>query len=418
MPIRNILVKYDASITTAGERRRSATGRWILGILSVLLALPVSSATALDGPCGPSGCAIDASCDVRCRLGNFWFRGEVLLWWTNGAGNAALVTTSPPETPPELAGRLDQDTTILLAAGDLNPGVASGGRFTVGWWFDDQAATGLQASYLRVGSASSRFRAASPDPLVLARPFTDAVTNTQDALLIAHPEFLAGAIDVDLDARLQGFQLAWRMGVLRGCSYRTDFLVGYRLFEFDERLQINSSAEFTEPRGQIIVGSTQQHFDLFDVSNRFHGAELGLVHEHRWGCLTAELAARVALGGTTADVGIDGRTINTVPGQESFAYSGGLLAQSTNMGWYQVSQFAAVPELNAHLAYNVTPNLSLMCGYSLIVWPRALRAADQLDVNLSQLPPEPPGPGRLPQFPASQSTFVVQGLQLGLTLVW
>ena len=411
-------VKYDASIPAARNGRRPTSWHLILCILSALLTLPALPATTLGSPCGPGGCAVDAPCDTSCWLGNFWFRGDVLLWWTNRAGNAALVTTSPPETPPELAGRLDQDTTVLLAVQDLTPGVAVGGRFTVGWWFDDLAAAGLQASYFRVGSASSRFRAASPEPLILARPFTDAVTESQDALLIAHPEFLAGAIDVDLDARLQGFQLAWRLGVLRGCSYRTDFLVGYRLLEFDERLQINSSAEFTEPRGQIIVGSTQQHFDLFDVSNRFHGAELGLVHHHRLGCLTAEVSARVALGGTSADVDIDGRTVNTVPGHGSFAYAGGLLAQPTNMGWYQVSQFAAVPELGVNLAYNVTPSLSLMCGYHLIVWPRVLRAADQLDVNLSQLPPEPPGPGRLPQFPGSSSTFVAQGLQLGLQLLW
>lgn len=411
-------MKYDASIPVATNGRRPTSKHLILCILSALLAVPVPVATAQTGTCESGVCAIDAPCGLGYRFGSFWFRGDVLLWWTNRAGNAALVTTSPAETPPELAGRLDQDTTVLLAAQDLNPGVAAGGRFTVGWWFDDLATAGLQASYLRVGSATSRFRAASPNPPILARPFTDAVTGAQDALLIAHPEFLAGAIDVDLDARLQGFQMAWRLSLLRGCSYRTDFLVGYRWLEFDERLQINSSAEFVEPRGQIIVGSTQQHFDLFDVSNRFHGAELGLVHQHHWGCLTAEISARVALGGTTGEVEIDGRTINTVPEIGSFTYAGGLLAQPTNMGWYQVSQFAAVPEFGVHLAYNVTPSLSLMCGYHLIVWPRVVRAADQLDVNLSQLPPEPPGPGRLPRFPASQSTFVAQGLQLGLQLVW
>jgi hypothetical protein len=388
-----------------------------VSMLALLLLLSVVAPPAV-GQCGVDACTT-SFCDGSCGLGSFWLRGDVLLWWTNRGGSPALLTTSPPGTPPELAGRIGQGgTAILLTGEDLSQGIAPGFRVAMGWWFDDTATVGLEASYFRLGDGDANARATSTNTPILAHPYFNTQTNLQDAVLIAHPEFLKGSIGIDLDTSLQGFGVTWRQGLLRGCGHRTDLLVGYRLLEFDERLNIASASEFTAPRYPIVVGTTRGVFDQFDVNSRFHGAELGLAHYHQIGCLTAEASVKVALGGTRSEVDIDGQTITTMPDAGSAQFPGGLYAQQTNMGWYQHSQFAAVPEFGLNLGYDLTPNLRFLCGYQLIVWPQILRAIDQVDTRASQLPPEPPTGLRAPQFPSATSTLVVQGLHLGLQLVW
>jgi hypothetical protein len=412
-------ITHDPRILAAWNGLRWRCSQGLITVLLALLGLTAGTTPSATAQCGVGGCDAIVPVDVEYGLGNLWVRGDVLLWWTNRGANPALVTTSPGTTPPEQAGRLDDgSTTVLFGGDDLSQGVAAGGRFTVGWWFHGPGTTGLEASYFVLGGNGSGFQASSPNPSVLARPFFDVQTGLQDALLIAHPQFLAGSIHVDLNSRLQGFGLAWRHSVLQGCWHHTDLLLGYRVLEFDERLRISSDSEFTEPWGQIIPGTTRQMFDQFDLNNRFHGVDLGMVHYHQIGCLTAEASLKVAFGGTTAEADIDGRTINTVPGAGSAEFPGGLFAQGTNIGWYHAGQFAVVPEFGMNLGYDMTPNLRLSVGYQLLVWPRVMRAIDQVDVRMSQLPPEPQAAPNLPQFPATSSTFVVQGLQLGLQLVW
>jgi hypothetical protein len=410
---------HDAGISVAKNRLRSLHYRWVFSALLAALAPLGTGATSDAGQFGIADCATGVSCDECCGFGSFWVRGEVLLWWTNRGGNPALVTTSPSTTPPELAGRLNQGPTSVLFAGeDLTQGLLPGGRITFGWWFDDVGTAGLEANYFRLGDGNAGFQATSAQNPILARPFFDMPSNSQDALLIAHPSFLQGSINIDLDSSLQGFGVTWRQRLLQGCGHRTDLLIGYRLLEFDERLRIASDSQFTAPSGQIVAGTTRNVLDQLDVSSFFHGAELGLAHSHQFGCLTADVSFKVALGGTTSEVDIDGRTVTTVPGAGSAQFSGGLFAQETNIGWYQDGRFAAVPELAVRLGYDLTPNLRVMCGYNLIVWPYVMRAIDQVDVRMSQLPPEPQAGLGYPKFPGATSTFVAQGLQLGLQLVW
>ena len=414
-----VRITRDASNRAGGKCRWLQCGRGFVAALLAALALLGTGQKIAAGEYGIAEYATGASCASDCGLGQFWVRGEVLLWWTNRGGNPALVTTSPSTTPPELAGRLNLGTTSVLFAGeDLAQGVLPGGRITLGWWFDDVRTAALEADYFRLGDGTAGFQATSAQNPILARPFFDMPSNSQDALLIAHPSFLQGSIHIDLDSSLQGFGVTWRQGLLQGCGHRTDLLIGYRLLEFDERLRVASDSQFTAPFGQIVTGTTRNVLDQLDVSNHFHGAEIGLAHSHQFGCLTADVSFKVALGGTTSEVDIDGRTVTTVPNAGSAQVPGGLFAQETNIGWYQDGRFSAVPELAVRLGYDLTANLRVMCGYHLSVWPYAMRAIDQVDVRMSQLPPEPQTGLGHPQFSGTTSTFVAQGLQLGLQLVW
>ena len=87
---------------------------------------------------------------------------------------------------------------------------------------------------------------------------------------------------------------------------------------------------------------------------------------------------------------VDGATVTTLPDGRSATFVGGLLAQETNIGTFEQNQFAVIPEFGLTVGCNLTRRLRATFGYTFIYWNNVLRAGDQIDRSLSQLPPEPP----------------------------
>ena len=76
-----------------------------------------------------------------------------------------------------------------------------------------------------------------------------------------------------------------------------------------------------------------------------------------------------------------------------------------------------VPELGINLGFDLTRQLRLVGGYSLIYWSAVARTGDQIDLNLT--PPQFPPPqnataSRFPEFRFAMSDYWAQGLNLGL----
>ena len=68
-------------------------------------------------------------------------------------------------------------------------------------------------------------------------------------------------------------------------------------------------------------------------------------------------AIQLALGNNTQRVRINGSTVITPPNQTSATSAGGLLAQPTNIGTYERSDFTAIPNLSMNLGYQWTCHL-------------------------------------------------------------
>ena len=97
-------------------------------------------------------------------------------------------------------------------------------------------------------------------------------------------------------------------------------------------------------------------------------------------------------------------------------YPGGLLALPTNMGRYSRSKFAVMSELDVFLRCELTPELRLRFGYTLVTWSDVDRAADQIDVGVN---PSQVLSGNLvgearPAFTPRSTSFWAQGLNVGL----
>jgi len=401
------------------------------------------SILGLDDPacdtCGPGGCNHCGRfgnrigpCGGGCFAG-LYVRPEYLLWGTKGADIPPLVTTSPDNTSQTDAGVLGEPGTEILFGGDsVNSNVRSGGRITFGWWFEPCRRLGVEGDYFALKNQTENFEATSDGTPILARPFFDVVDGVENAELVAFPNTLRGTVGVTYLTRFQGagvraiYNLACGDGCGRSCitccpvttGYRFDVLAGYRFLRLDDRLDIveNLVSTSTEsPGGAFLVR------DHFGTDNEFHGFDMGTSMSWCKGCWSLDMLSKLAIGSTRSRIDIAGSTIITENGQ-SETFTGGLLAQRTNIGHREFDEFAIVPELGVTVGYQLNPCWRVTLGYTFIYWSRVARAGDQIDrdLNTDLLPPEEEEVTThlRPAFNLTYTDFWAQGLTAGLEGSW
>lgn len=357
----------------------------------------------------------------------WWARGEYLLWRTAGLKTPALASTSPTGTTQAAAGVLDQGGTTLFG-GNLLTDSRSGGRIRFGTWLGDFRRFGVEGEYFALGDISDNFSTTSTGDPIVARPFFNALTNAEDSELVAFPGVVSGTFDAGAQSSLQsaGVRMLWNLcqsgepislDSVERCESRLDLLLGYRFLRLDDSLQMReqlTSQLATDP-------GTFDITDSFVTRNAFHGGEIGLQRIESYRRWTLDMLFKLAFGNVRQFVGINGNTIiDDGTGPQTF--TGGLLAQRTNIGNYTRDRFALLPEVGVTLGYQLSPRWQANFGYSLIYLDRVVRAGDQIDrtINPNLLPPElVPFSGPLrPEFDFKESGFWAQGLSFGLTCVW
>ena len=348
----------------------------------------------------------------RLRAG-FWGRAEYLYWWVRGAATPPLVTTSPPGTSQTDAGVLPNATT-LFGGDNVNTTGRSGGRFTLGYWFNNCSQMGVDATFLFLGAVTQEyFNNSNGDP-ILARPFFNTQTGEQDANLIAFPGIVTGRVDVLATSRVNGGDVNLRRVMYADCWTRFEVLAGYRYFSLAEGLNINTNTTSIDPQSPVPVGTTFSIFDSFSTRNNFNGGQLGLNAQMINGCWTVDLLAKLAIGSTTQHVAINGGTTVTVPEVAPVNNTGGILALGSNIGSYQRSMFSVLPEFSGNLRYQMTPLWRLNLGYTLMLLTNVARPGDQIDTNLdpNQFPPSLGG--SQPTFTFHDTSLWLQGINFGI----
>lgn len=346
-----------------------------------------------------------------------WGRAEFLLLWTKGAELPALATTSPAGTPQGQAGVLGgQGTTLLFGNQAVNSNARAGGRFTLGWWFCPCQKLGVEATYFTLGSSAAGFHASDQTNPILAQPFFNAQTGTQDASFVAYPGLDTGRLDVALNNQFYMLGSLLRGALVREPKYRLDCLFGFRYARFRENLSVNSQSTSTSATGVLPVGAITNISDFFGATNQFYGADFGVATQSRRGRLVVDLTCKVAVGYSHSSLLVQGQTATTLPSQSPSLASGGLLALPTNIGPHALDGFAVLPELGLNFEYQLTRRLSATFGYTVVYWSRVARPGDQVDLNLnpSQFPPGQLSGAALPHFQSVISNFWLQGITAGV----
>ena len=348
-------------------------------------------------------------------------RGDYLMWWTQAMSTPALVTTSPADTDRDDAGVLGQPgTEVLFGKEGLIDGLRSGGRIRFGGWLDGCQIYGLEGEYFGLANQSDDFYATSEGDPILRAPFVNALTDLQDAELVAYPDLISGSVTTGASSTLNSAGARLRLNLLRqdGCECgtdgsRLDLLVGYRFLGLSEGISVREQLTSLDP----LVSATFDIRDSFDARSDFHGGEMGLLCELRRSRWSVEVLAKVALGNSHQVVTINGST-DRVISDEPDSLTGGFLAQRTNIGRFDEDQFAVVPEAGVTLSCELTRCIKATFGYSFLYLSSVARAANQIDpdVNPNLLPPESDpffGPLR-PAFAPDDTGFWAQGLAFGL----
>jgi hypothetical protein len=347
----------------------------------------------------------------------FWIGADYLLWSTKGDRLPPLVTTSPPGTATSQAGVLGAPGTLVLFGDDSRSDRwRSGVRLRAGYWLDPQHASAIEASVFIFDRSSAGFAASSSGAPILAEPFLGATTGLQDAMLVALPGVVSGAVSISDPSRLFGAGADYRIEMCRTCTLGSvSGLVGYRFLWLRDTLTIDNGLVAGPAAAAVPTGTIFAVEDQFATRNFFHGLDLGLTGDIRNGPWTLTWTAKLALGATLTDMSINGATTTTVPGGAPVTTAGGLYALPTNIGTFSSAHFAAAPELTAQFGYDISANVRLFAGYSLLYWTGLVRPGGTIDttINPTQIAGQPlAGPPR-PQPQSNTTDYWAQGLNLG-----
>jgi hypothetical protein len=356
------------------------------------------------------------------QSGRLWARAEYLLWWVNGDKLPPLVTTSPAGTPQALAGVLGPaSTTVLFGDEGTNSEGRSGGRFTLGGWFECEHILGVEANFFLLEPRSTGFATQPGDVPILARPFTDVTIGQPIAHLVSFPGVASGRITVaDEASNLLGAGLLGRARLFSDCSGRVDAIAGYRFLYYKESLDVTEESTRSGaddiPRS-FPAGTNLASTDHFGTQNTFHGFDVGFCGEYHYGRWSLEGLTKLAVGCTDSSRDVEGSTTVIVPGFPPRTRAAGLLALSSNSGHFDHQQLGLVPEFGLRLGCDLTSRLRASAGYTLLWWNRIERPQDALDLNVNSnlLPPIVPGGGPALPAPLSRtSSLFIQGIDLGL----
>ncbi|HVS35379.1 MAG TPA: BBP7 family outer membrane beta-barrel protein [Gemmataceae bacterium] len=367
---------------------------------------------ACDG-CGDCGC---------CDTSRFYISAEYLLWWAKGDPLPPLVTAGSPGdllVPGISAGALGlPGTTILFGNSDANAGGQSGARIMAGWWFGDQHCLGIEGGGFVFGRQTDDFTATSFGSPLLARPFFNVLTGTQDVEFVAEPGNpavtgvaarppLVGTVSASASSSFWGAEANLRTNLWCGPNCDLDLIGGYRYLGLDDKLSVGESLQAFNVATPFVFSGT----DSFQTTNRFNGGQIGLKGEWHFGRWSLDGKTIIALGDMSERVDINGfKVVNGV------GSAGDLLTQvGTNIGVHQRNRFAWSPEVGLNLGYQITDHCRFFVGYDFLYVSDVVRAGNQVNLNVNPLPLAGVAGGPTqPAFVFHPTDFWAQGVNFGL----
>lgn len=427
-----------------------------------MIAPPLANGATVDFPSPPvTDCM---TCSPQFTFGGpmvgvdqrFYVRGEYLGWWLKGQNYPPLLTTTTTPIPviaafpnvividPTGTGTIgslgDPNARVLLGGGDLNNQFRSGVRLGAGWWFDPCGNHGIDGSIFYTGRSTERYEASQAGFPRLFRPFTAPNTGVRELngapgpfreIVAANELALRGTFVAESRSEFWGADLNYRAGLMRGCTSRVDAFAGFRFLSLEEDLTIIEQLAFSRslalptppPNGLVLGGTSRTIFDRFSTVNRFYGGQVGVDAEWQRDRWSFGVRPSIALGATHEQLNVKGVTVQTVPGTQPVAATGGLLALNSNIGHRSQSSFAYVPEVTFRVGYQFSDRWKATLGYDFLYWSRVIRPADQIDTVLdtTQIPFGGGGNPINQARPAplfNETDFWAQGVNAGLEYRW
>jgi hypothetical protein len=381
-----------------------------------------------DAPAEPV--TFHRQCNESC-----WVGADFILGWIRrGPLGVPLLTTSTTDDPAVFRGALGQPGTIVLFGDrDLSFGLFSGLRVEAGLWLDQDNRYSLDISGFYLFPRHIGRTEVSDGSTVLGRPIFNVSEGQfdEDVFLIADRDAIAGRtiagrVSIDTRSEIYGAELNGRWHGYWKKRLHAEALAGLRGLRLVESLNVVDSLKGLQPgfvtfRGAPIgVGDFITEQDSFRCSNTFYGFQAGgrMRWESDW--FHVDAFAKLGLGLTYQNIEINGQSSLTSGGVVVDRAPGGILALPSNIGEYDRTRFGVVPEVGLSLGVELSDNVRLKAGYSVLLWSAVARPGDQIDrnINTGQVPGDQffgtvaglPSP----QAPLREHAFWLHMLNLGV----
>jgi hypothetical protein len=360
-------------------------------------------------------------CDVCQRSSRLY--GDVaflLAWFKDGPNPTPLVTSGTAANFGVLGS--PGIVSVLYGARDIDFDTFNGARATIGYWLDNKATTGVEASGFLLERRANLFNVFSDggpnSTIVIARPLVDTTLPPpgEDVFVVAQPGMQSGGVTATASSRLWGAEGNLVRNWRDHCQSRIDLLAGFRYIDLLETLTINES---TSLLGTPLAAN---EVDAFECRNQFYGGQLGARWTISRGPLSLTSVSKLALGATHESITRLGSTTFFGFGPSPITVLGGQLVLPSNYGQDTRDRFAVAPATSLQVAYQMTRHASVFMGYDFLYISSVVRPGDNVDRVLDPAGlPLPSGPGTVAARPAGGikgTDFYVNALTMGLSFTY
>lgn len=299
--------------------------------------------------------------------GRFWADTEYLYW---------KIKDSPKIIPLVVEGPVIDNgspilglpgTEVVLGGKSIDNKWRSGGKFTIGYWFNDEKRTGIEANYffLPTGSTKKSVSAdGSAGSAFLTFPYFDIITGKESSTGIARPGSYSGVAILKNSNRMQGAELNGFKMFPYSCNSNIALLAGFRWWNFNEKLTYYTSSPNIPPNPR----DTYITHDNINAKNNFYGAQLGAKYNYNCRKFDFNITGKLALGAICKRTDFHGYLVtNDFNGFGTpVTYVGGYIAFPSNIGNHKRTGFSVIPEVNVGIGYQIYNCLRLQFGYTFL----------------------------------------------------
>ena len=385
------------------SRAVGAVALFVLAASSALAQFPPNAPgdPGMGGMSGPGhpGHPSEAPTSVDPMLGS----GSSLTgtsgsrFWFEGGYQAGFIRDLP--TPATLATRGGAfavrgapGVSAVLGGGNTDIGTLSGARFTGGFWLDSNRSFGLEASVFFLAEKSDSM-SVSGNGAALSRPFFDTSIQAQNVRILNLPGQVSGSVSTEVKSLLVGADVGPVIRVIETEMITLDQLLYFRYLRLEETQNVTDTVS---PVGGAITFRGQSFRnasaavsvrDSALAINNFYGGGAGLRLGINPGRFSATLSGKIAVGGTSQSLRLDGSTSLTGTGNDQTA-AGGLLIPGSSNGRYNQTRLTYMPEFGAKVGYQITQSLGVYVGYNFLYMNDVGRPGNNFtnSVNPTQLP--------------------------------
>lgn len=362
-------------------------------------------------------------CVLIDQMGGFWVGVDYLNWRIkNGPLPNPMITSG--SLADAVPGALGQPGTRVLAGGNSSNGMDygpfSGIRMNAGFFLDDERMFSFEGSAFLLEQRSFNYAASTSDlqPVVTAPFFnTNGIASSIFATVPENFNSLPSSnINIYSYSKLSGGEanVKARFGN-PGNGFSSNLLFGGKFTELEENLIYSFNSQ--RSAGGANIGT--QGTDQFLTRNWFYGVQVGGGLNYDYKRFHASALGKIALGQTQQNIAIAGSRSSTINGSPVGSPTDGFVyALPSNSGMQNQSAFAAIPEVQFRLGYDVTRHIQLFAGYDYFYWTSVIRPGNSVDsvINTSQRNGQPLVGAARPEPIMSPSGIWAQGMTFGVEL--